>query len=213
MKRYIGTKVINAMPMTRASYNALRGWTLPANENGDDEGYLVEYTDGGQPNHPDFAGYVSWSPKEQFEGAYRETGGLTFGLAVEALKKGQKLARSGWNGKGMFVFLVYGIGREGVYAISQLHQQKQLWLSRGWKVEPIHTATQLAAARQQGAEEERNKTQGVSQQRVDELEKSNAVLLEALKDITNWIDSEEISSTRVVNQARGAIALAEKDSE
>lgn len=109
MKTYIGTKIINAMPMTRESYNALRGWTLPANENGDDEGYLVEYTDGGQPNHPDFAGYVSWSPKEQFEGAYRETSGLTFGLALEALKRGAKVARSGWNGKGMWLSLS-GVG-------------------------------------------------------------------------------------------------------
>ena len=28
---------------------------------------------------------------------------LTFGLAVEALKQGNKVARGGWNGKGMFV--------------------------------------------------------------------------------------------------------------
>ena len=108
MKRYIGTKVINATPMTRLAYNQFRGWALPAKENGEDAGYLVEYTDGGQANTSQFDGYVSWSPKEQLEGAYRETGGLTFGLAVEALKKGQKLARSGWNGKGMFVFLVNG---------------------------------------------------------------------------------------------------------
>ena len=103
MKTYIGTKILNAQPMTRASYNDLRDWVLPANENGDDEGYLVEYTDGGQQNHPDFAGYVSWSPKAQFEGAYQETTGLTFGLALEALKLGKKVARAGWNGAGMWV--------------------------------------------------------------------------------------------------------------
>lgn len=106
MKTYIGTKIVNAMPMTRASYNALRGWTLPADENGGDDGYLVEYTDGGKPNHEDFAGYVSWSPKEQFDNAYRETSGLTFGLAIEAMKKGAKVARTGWNGKGMFAYYV-----------------------------------------------------------------------------------------------------------
>ena len=105
MKRYIGTKVINATPMTRLAYNQFRGWTLPANENGDDAGYLVEYTDGGQANTSQFDGYVSWSPKEQFEGAYRETGGLTFGLALEALKAGKRVARSGWNGKGMWLSL------------------------------------------------------------------------------------------------------------
>lgn len=105
---YIGTKMINAEPMTRAEYNAFRGWELPADENGDDEGYLVEYLDGGKPNTATHAGYVSWSPKEQFDKAYRKTSGMPFGLAVEAVKKGKKIARAGWNGKGMFLFLVPG---------------------------------------------------------------------------------------------------------
>ena len=105
---YIGTKMVNAEPMTRAEYNAFRGWELPADENGDDEGYLVEYLDGGKPNTTTHAGYVSWSPKEQFDNAYRKTSGMSFGLAVEAVKKGKKIARAGWNGKGMFLFLVPG---------------------------------------------------------------------------------------------------------
>jgi hypothetical protein len=33
-------------------------------------------------------------------------GGLTFGDALYALKKGQKVARAGWNGKGMWLFLI-----------------------------------------------------------------------------------------------------------
>lgn len=49
---------------------------------------------------------MSWSPAAQFDAAYRVTNGLTFGLAVEALKKGAKVARTGWNGKGLFVYLV-----------------------------------------------------------------------------------------------------------
>ena len=72
MKTYIGTKVLRATPMNRLEYNAFRGWTLPADENGADEGYLVEYTDGGKPNTTTHAGYVSWSPKEQFDRAYVE---------------------------------------------------------------------------------------------------------------------------------------------
>ena len=71
MKPYIGTKLINAIDMTRAAYNILRGWELPADENGDDAGYLVEYVDGGQANHPNFKGYISWSPKDVFERAYK----------------------------------------------------------------------------------------------------------------------------------------------
>ena len=70
MKTYTGTKVINAKPMTRGEYNIFRGWELPADENGSDEGYLVEYTDGGKANTTAYAGYVSWSPKDVFERAY-----------------------------------------------------------------------------------------------------------------------------------------------
>lgn len=33
---------------------------------------------------------------------------MDFGAALQALKNGQKAAREGWNGKGMFLFLVPG---------------------------------------------------------------------------------------------------------
>lgn len=71
MNKYVGKKEINATPMTRAAYNVIRGWELPADENGEDEGFLVEYVDGGKANHPDYAGYISWSPKDVFERAYK----------------------------------------------------------------------------------------------------------------------------------------------
>lgn len=105
MNRYIGVKQINAKPMTRLEYNEFRGWALPADENGADDGFLVEYVDGGKANHPDFAGYISWSPKDVFERSYRPTAGMTFGLAIEALKQGAKVARAGWNGKDMWLSL------------------------------------------------------------------------------------------------------------
>lgn len=112
MNRYIGVKQINAMSMTREQYNEFRGWTVPANENPDDAGYLVEYIDGGQANTEQFAGYVSWSPQEVFERAYRPVDGMTFGLAIEALKHGHMVARAGWNGKGMWLSLSGGmVGR------------------------------------------------------------------------------------------------------
>lgn len=103
VKRFIGTKIILALAMTRLAYNDYRGWSLPADENGADDGYLVEYTDGGEPNHPSHAGYISWSPKAQFDNAYRATAGMSFGLAIEALKLGKRVTRSGWNGKGMWL--------------------------------------------------------------------------------------------------------------
>lgn len=46
MKKYIGTKMLEAKQMTRGEYNKYRGWTIPENENPDDEGYLVKYSDG-----------------------------------------------------------------------------------------------------------------------------------------------------------------------
>lgn len=118
---FIGVKLIKAVPMDRQSYNDYRGWVLPADENGADAGYLVEYLDGGKANHPDHAGYISWSPADVFQRAYRPTTGMPFGLAVEALKQGCRVAREGWNGKGMFLFLVQGstfrVNREPLLSI------------------------------------------------------------------------------------------------
>ena len=97
MKKFIGTKMVIATPMNRQQYNDYRDWPLPDDEDGADDGYLVEYTDGGKPNHPNHTGYISWSPKEHFDAAYRPTDGLTFGLAIEALKLGERVARNGWD--------------------------------------------------------------------------------------------------------------------
>lgn len=96
MKTYIGTKIVEARPMNRQEYNDYRGWTVPEDENPLDEGFLIQY-----PN-----GYISWSAANVFVEAYRSTDGLTFGAAIEALKAGHKVARAGWNGKGMFLYYV-----------------------------------------------------------------------------------------------------------
>lgn len=98
MKKFIGTKLLMAVAMTLGAYNEKRGWKMPENEDPTREGYFVEYEDG----------YQSWSPKEVFEEAYRETTGMNFGLALESLKKGKLVTRSGWNGKGMWLFRQIG---------------------------------------------------------------------------------------------------------
>lgn len=109
MKQFLGTKLIKARPMTRGEYNAYRGWTPPEGEDQTTPGYLVEYEESdGKANHADHSGYISWSPADVFEKAYQPTDGLNFGLALEALKKGCRVARKGWNGKGMFLFLLTG---------------------------------------------------------------------------------------------------------
>ena len=81
---------------------------MPTNEVGVDTGFLVEYLDGGTANDDRHKGYSSWSPTDVFNNAYRPIKGMTFGMALEALKVGQKVARSGWNGKNMFVFQIQG---------------------------------------------------------------------------------------------------------
>lgn len=43
---------------------------------------------------------------EACEEAYRETSGMPFGLAIEALKKGKRVSRGGWNGKGMWLVMI-----------------------------------------------------------------------------------------------------------
>lgn len=109
LAKYIGSKVIKAKPMTRGEYNEYRGWDIPENENPQDEGYLVVYVDSDD--------YVSWSPKDVFDRAYRSfDGGLQFGSAIELMKMGFKVARKGWNGKGMWLTMCgagnYEVGRE-----------------------------------------------------------------------------------------------------
>ena len=81
---YYGTKHVTAWPQRKA--------------NSDEPGYAVKYADG----------YVSWSPKEAFEEAYQPITAMSFGHALAAMKAGKKVARAGWNGKGMFLFRVNG---------------------------------------------------------------------------------------------------------
>jgi hypothetical protein len=91
--KYLGVKIVDSEPMTAPEFNQQ---VRPLQYSGEDQrGYKVIYEDG----------YVSWSPKEVHEKAYRRIDNLTFGLAVEALKKGCKVARAGWNGKGMYIQL------------------------------------------------------------------------------------------------------------
>lgn len=105
---HIGTKAVLTLAMTRQEYNDYRDWKLPDDEQhlANEQGFLVEYMDGGRANHKDHVGYISWSPKDVFEQSYKPNGSFSFGDAVELLKAGKRVARSGWNGKGMWLTLV-----------------------------------------------------------------------------------------------------------
>ena len=111
---YIGTKTLKAAALTLGKYNTLQGWQLPGDQDPTTEGYLVEYLDGGKPNHKDYEGYISWSPKDVFEASYKANGSLSFSEALQATLKadGVRIARKGWNGAGLSVYKVtpeYGI--------------------------------------------------------------------------------------------------------
>lgn len=104
MKRYIGTKIIEAEPAYKVDGKTVQptDWPVPEGSKAE-EGYAVRYPDG----------YMSWTPKEVFEEAYRQTDAMPFGLAIEAVKKGKRISRAGWNGKGQYVELATGIGYVG----------------------------------------------------------------------------------------------------
>ena len=92
MKKYVGTKELKAIPMNKEEYCQYRQWEVPLNENPKEEGYLVEYLDGGKPNDERHLGYISWSPKDVFEKAYKlieENNGV--------LTEGEKRVRTTFN--------------------------------------------------------------------------------------------------------------------
>jgi hypothetical protein len=107
VKTFIGTKRVKAKPMTRGEYNLYRNWTNPKDENPLDEGFLVEYLNSSNSNHKNHKNYISWSPKQIFNNAYQDISKeVSFSTALTFLKLGKSVKRKGWNGKGMFVYLV-----------------------------------------------------------------------------------------------------------
>lgn len=72
MKTYIGVKIVQAEPCTLGDYNTRRGWQIPANEDPTRAGFFLKYPDG----------YVSWSPREIFNAAYRLVSAEERGLVV-----------------------------------------------------------------------------------------------------------------------------------
>lgn len=108
MDKYLGIKLVKAKPLSRGDYCALRGWSVPADENPEDAGYLTEDIGAGETNVAGYTGYISWSPAAVFNQYFVPGQGMDFGTALLALKRGYKVARKGWNGKGMWLILVPG---------------------------------------------------------------------------------------------------------
>jgi hypothetical protein len=100
MKTYIGTKIIEAVPAIRKGCKVYeKDQPIAMGMVPDEDGYKVCYPDG----------YESFSPKAVFEEAYRPIDSMNFGLAIEAMKKGKKCRRAGWNGKNQHIELASAI--------------------------------------------------------------------------------------------------------
>ena len=84
MKKYIGTKMVNAEPMTKGEAfkkNLLKSGVNVNDEDSAQEGYVVKYEDG----------YTSWSPKETFEKAYKVAETFQDRLQIEECELNDKI--------------------------------------------------------------------------------------------------------------------------
>lgn len=119
MKQYTGTKTLQAKPMTRGEYNEYRGWDIPENEDPYENGYLVEYADGGKPNDDRHKGYISWSPKDVFDGTY----------VVDEYNTGKTLHNSNASGasKNVKDIIFWGNG-DSFKLISKASSKKEGWM-------------------------------------------------------------------------------------
>ena len=64
MKNYVGTKIVEAEPMSRGEYNTYRGWQIPKNENLTDEGYHIRIAPVQRNNTDNQAIYFRVGPHE-----------------------------------------------------------------------------------------------------------------------------------------------------
>ena len=92
---YITTQIVKAVPMTAYEYQISQGY-----EGCEDleniNGYKITDDDG----------VMEWICEYEFKKRYRGImGQMTFGDAIEYLKKGCLVTIIGWNGKGMYLFI------------------------------------------------------------------------------------------------------------
>lgn len=115
LETYIGVKVIQAEPQDcqKDDHNSKVG----------DSGYKVIYEDG----------YESWSPKDVFESAYRKTDGMSFGLALEAMKKGLKVCFEGWN-PGVFLEIDKWRDSDAIYIHYNIAHNELWWPEQNYNL-------------------------------------------------------------------------------
>lgn len=90
MEKYIGLKMVEAERKINWIDNPINRQTVGWND-----GYKVICEDG----------YELWIDKETFEKTYRRVDNMSFGFAIEAMKKGLAVCRKEWLAKKMWICL------------------------------------------------------------------------------------------------------------
>ncbi len=111
MRVYYGTKRVEAFyPAPRPGVDeVLTVGPYGRARRDEDNGYRIVYPDG----------YVSWSPKDVFEAAYRPSSCMGFEGALAAMREGRRVRRIGIDAEGVSIWLNNGTfycQREGTYA-------------------------------------------------------------------------------------------------
>ena len=75
MNTYIGSKMVNAAPMSQAAYSHFRSQPIPEGVYGCAEGFLIEDPKG-PANTLSYKGEMNWLPRLQFEAEYLDLGNL-----------------------------------------------------------------------------------------------------------------------------------------
>lgn len=116
MKEYLTKKVVKA--------EKCRAWGSFGRHKQGEPGYKVIYPDG----------YVSWCPEKEFEEHAQELRTvMSFGDVLQLLFDApeMKFAREGWNGKGMFIFLMPGKADEPYAEAEKLVKEPDGRITRG----------------------------------------------------------------------------------
>lgn len=117
MNKYIGIRFVEAEPAPRAGY----------------EGFFVRYPDG----------FSSWMPTHSFEDEFHPCRDLPFGFALEALKLGLTVRRSGWRAMNQYLVASIQGGRQ-VISVQMGDHSSTPWvptqedmLANDWCIDPL----------------------------------------------------------------------------
>lgn len=90
---YSELQKVRVYSMTKMDYYEFMEWGTPEEGDGDTEGYLIEYINGGEPNVEGFNGPIDWISEGEFEKHYGLDYSLEDNLYVELEQLREKIER------------------------------------------------------------------------------------------------------------------------